>query len=483
MNLDETVLDEKLAELEAVQTWSPRLIARLEALLRGDDERKLVHLNPLAFAKEQRLNEAEVIDLFLHAAKRGLLELEWRVICPACALALESFGALKHVDHRLYCEICHVAVEVKLDDYIQVCFTVSPRARRLAWHDPSRLSAREELFQYRFCAEARLPDGGLLRDMFAATVPICERLEPRRTRHLELELCDGFLSGADPVSHADFLLTVSGEKTDRVQPLTLTLEQGRYRVESPALRPGPARLEVRNASDRWGTLLLSTVAAGSPGLPKATFSPFLTGGRALSHQTFRRLFRSEVIHASEGIGVREATLLFTDLQGSTALYEKIGDLAAFGLVRQHFERLAEVVQAFDGAVVKTIGDAVMAVFHDPARAFAAAAKMLEAIDAFNREHGAEAVVLKVGLHRGSTIAVTLNETADYFGQTVNVAARVQGLAQGQEICFTDAIAEVAGVSELLRGFEVRPRDEKLKGVERQVRVFAARRSDASAVAA
>jgi class 3 adenylate cyclase len=135
-----------------------------------------------------------------------------------------------------------------------------------------------------------------------------------------------------------------------------------------------------------------------------------------------------------------------------------------------------VVQAFDGAVVKTIGDAVMAVFHDPSRAFRAASRMLEAIDAFNRERGADDLVLKIGLHRGPSIAVTLNENVDYFGQTVNVAARVQGIAEGGEICFTDAIESAGGVRPLLAGFDVRSRDEKLKGVEREVRVSAARRS-------
>jgi class 3 adenylate cyclase len=125
----------------------------------------------------------------------------------------------------------------------------------------------------------------------------------------------------------------------------------------------------------------------------------------------------------------------------------------------------------------------MAVFHDPARAFAAAAKMLEAIDAFNREAGSDALVLKIGLHRGSTIAVTLNETVDYFGQTVNVAARVQGLAEGQEICFTGAIESATGVGPLLRGFEVRSREEKLKGVERELRVYAATRKSVAASAA
>jgi class 3 adenylate cyclase len=155
------------------------------------------------------------------------------------------------------------------------------------------------------------------------------------------------------------------------------------------------------------------------------FVPFLNGKRVLTTQTFRDLFRSEVIKASEGIGVKNITLLFTDLKGSTELYERIGDLNAFSLVQRHFERLLDVTVRNNGAIIKTIGDAIMASFLKPADAVKAALAMRNEIAAFNAEQADRALILKIGIHTGPAIAVTLNDRLDYFGQNVNIAARIQ----------------------------------------------------------
>ena len=104
---------------------------------------------------------------------------------------------------------------------------------------------------------------------------------------------------------------------------------------------------------------------------------------------------------------------------------------AFDLVRAHFRVLNEIVAAEAGAVVKTIGDAVMATFPTPDRALAAALRMREAMRKLNAEHGSEDLLLKIGIHEGPCLAVTLNDRQDYFGQTVNIASRVQGLAMSR----------------------------------------------------
>ena len=106
-------------------------------------------------------------------------------------------------------------------------------------------------------------------------------------------------------------------------------------------------------------------------------------------------------------------------------------------MRAHFHVLHEIVAAEAGAVVKTIGDAVMATFPTPDRAVAAALRMREAMRGLNEERGSEDLLLKIGIHEGPCIAVTLNERQDYFGQTVNIASRVQGLATSREIFATE----------------------------------------------
>jgi class 3 adenylate cyclase len=179
-----------------------------------------------------------------------------------------------------------------------------------------------------------------------------------------------------------------------------------------------------------------------------------------------------VIGASEGIGVRDLTLLFTDLKGSTALYEAIGDLNAFALVQQHFDRLHDITVRHGGAVVKTIGDAVMASFSEPAAAVRAAIAMLDEIRAVGGGAAGRGLHLKIGIHRGACIAVTLNDRLDYFGQTVNVAARVQALANADEIFVTRDIYDLPEVAGLFSGsFTVELRRAKLRGVHEEMPVY------------
>ena len=169
--------------------------------------------------------------------------------------------------------------------------------------------------------------------------------------------------------------------------------------------------------------------------------PFLTAKRLLTNQTFRDIYRTDTLDVDQRLKITSLTFLFTDLKGSTELYERVGDLVAFDLVREHFRVLHEIVAAEAGAVVKTIGDAVMATFLTPDRALAAALRMREAMRPLNASAGNEDLLLKIGIHEGPCLAVTLNERQDYFGQTVNIASRVQGLATSRSILATAPVVD------------------------------------------
>ncbi len=231
-----------------------------------------------------------------------------------------------------------------------------------------------------------------------------------------------------------------------------------------SVAPGPITFEVENATANRGTVLLAVLPPGvEVGKAPISFVPFLTGKRLLTTQAFRDLFRSEVIQASEGIGVKDIALLFTDLKGSTALYDRIGDLNAFSLVQRHFERLQDVTVRCHGAIIKTIGDAVMAAFLSPADAVAAALAMRSEIAGFNRGQPDRQLILKIGIHKGAAIAVTLNERLDYFGQTVNIASRVQHLADADEIYMSEDVHDDAGVQAALAPLERRIENRQAQG--------------------
>jgi class 3 adenylate cyclase len=234
------------------------------------------------------------------------------------------------------------------------------------------------------------------------------------------------------------------------------------------LQQGRVVLEVNNTGETRCPLWVANFAV-DPNQTAVQFEPFLSGKRLLTTQTFRDLFRSEVVQSEEGIGVKDITFLFTDLKGSTAMYDSIGDAKAYYLVRQHFDTLGNAVTRNNGAIVKTIGDAIMATFMNPVDAVKAGIEMIRELEAFNRSIS-QPLHLKVGIHRGHSIVVTLNDRLDYFGQTVNIAARVQGLADADEVYVTQEAFAYPGVVEVLAEHHISQSEVDVKGVSGKLSV-------------
>jgi class 3 adenylate cyclase len=175
------------------------------------------------------------------------------------------------------------------------------------------------------------------------------------------------------------------------------------------------------------------------------------------------LFRFVTVTAAQGVDIDDVTFLFTDLQDSTLMYERIGDATAYDLVRDHFRVLESATRAHGGVIVKTIGDAIMARFRIPAQAVRTALDMRERIEQL-AEQGTADLVLRIGLHRGPAIAVVARDRVDYFGHTVNAASRIQAAALPGEIVLSDDVYRGLGVTELLVGYELVSERRKLRGV-------------------
>ncbi len=476
MTIDENgLLERKMTEIEQARSWSPRVIAKFETLIRGGDDLSLYRVNPLAFARDRAIAEGEAIDLFLHATRCGLFEMRWDVLCPQSGMVLDSFGTLRTLKTHYVCGLCDVTGETDLDDFIEVTFSVSPQLRRLSFHDPDRLSVEDYHWKLHFCDTGRLA-GQPIRflDVLRGLTRGLAFLPPGSVTALPVDLGPGALAGTNVRTQAGFALPVTGEPATTPTRVRIGYDGQRFSPALSAVPPGPAVIEVENTGPLRGSLLLVNwppEVLAMTAKPALEFEPYMSGGSLLARQTFRRLFRSERVDEREGLGIRQVTFLFTDLKGSTAMYERLGDLNAYALVREHFALLDSAAHEHAGAIVKTIGDAVMAVFSRPTDAVSAALHILEEIGRFNREHGGPGLILKIGAHCGPSIAVTLNDNLDYFGQTVNVAARVQALADAGEICITEALYTAPGVGDLLAGLEVGEFAAPLRGVEGNARVY------------
>jgi class 3 adenylate cyclase len=166
----------------------------------------------------------------------------------------------------------------------------------------------------------------------------------------------------------------------------------------------------------------------------------------LSFQEFRDLFSEEYIGADVKLAVGEQTLLFTDVVGSTAFYAMRGDPAAFVEIKKHFDEVFKIVGDNRGAVVKTIGDAVMATFVNPLDAVRASQLIHKT---FHPKREDTPIRLRISLNTGPCIAVRLNANADFFGGTVNIAAKLQALAEGYQIAMSEQTFKSPGVPEFI----------------------------------
>jgi class 3 adenylate cyclase len=446
-------------------------VAAIERLVADAPDHQLSRINVLNFARRHGLDEDKTIASFLHAARIGLFELSWNVLCPGCGGVLDANATLKSVRADEYnCALCAAGYEPTLDEMVDVTFTVSPRIRRIAAHDPHALPNWEYYRQVFWGSGVDLPEADLAKVGETLTLDSIE-LPPGEKAHLSLMLPAEFLIVFEPVTHAAQFIDVKGEPASERQSLTLVYTNLRAPTGTMALRPGPLRLSLENRTDRR---ILPGIWIANDAMHEflGKRRPFLTAKRLLSNQTFRDIYRTETLGVDQRLKITSLTFLFTDLKGSTELYERVGDLVAFDLVREHFRVLNESVAAEGGAVVKTIGDAVMATFPTPDRALAAALRMREAMRGLNTAHGREDLLLKIGIHEGPCLAVSLNERQDYFGQTVNIASRVQGLAISQSILATAPVIDNPQSARLLGSGE-KPKAQRhtLRGVGSEVAIY------------
>lgn len=449
---------------------TPLCLAALEKLVANGTDRALFRINPVALAAATGLPENDLIDAFLHATQAGLFSMSWSLLCPACGASVKNHASLKSLEAQFHCAICSLDPTVSLDDFIMVSFTVAPTVRGIKYHEPERLSVEDYTFDYHFNATGRFASGRSVADVFGKLVIENRYVLPQTKAAIIKTVQHDRLRFYDVTRE----LSVDVNRPDMAQTLRLTYTPDRILASaepgSPAhVRGQPMNIILDNPEGtRRALMLVDMPELDADG--DMMFDPFLTGKRLITSQTFRDLFRTETLSAAEGIAIQAITILFTDLKDSTALYQRVGDLNAFALVRSHFDALKESITAHQGSIVKTIGDAVMASFMNPIDALQAAGDMLKRMQVLNRTLKSGQAVLKIGLHHGPAIAVTLNDRLDYFGQTVNIAARIQGLAAADEICVSEAVRCYPGFAPVAEAFALKSEQAQLKGISGDVAV-------------
>jgi class 3 adenylate cyclase len=450
---DLALVDAKLDQL----TGAPA-VGKLRALIRDGDDRDLFRINPYSFAEREAVSPDQAVELLLRAAAIGLVRVEWSLFCRGCGEYSVSLAGLCDLGGSFHCGACARDRATHLDEQVEVGFTIDPAIRPLRYARPETLELDDYFFTYRFSSNIFVRgEGARLVDYLRARVQLMTRLAPGERAEALVELDEGWVVGSPRA-----MITVQGPRAGGVRDVELEFNGAAF-APRPTIAPGRVRIAVHNASAATTPVLLYF----TPIVTYFDYAPMLTGQRLLNTDDFRRYLHTEVVRPGTGIPTRDNTLLFTDLSGSTAIYDRIGDPAAFELVSSHFEALARVVTRWAGVVVKTIGDAVMASFSRPADAVRAALEMRDAVAGLS-----EPLRLKIGIHRGPALVVNVRDSIDYFGQTVNIAARVQSIAGAGEVCMTAAVHDDPEVrAQLARFGDVPCEDRTLRGVGDPHRVY------------
>ena len=433
---------------------SKPIIATFENLVRFGDDGDLVAMRPYEFAARWNVDRRETARVFFESTKHGLLDATWSVMCPTCRVGKGSSGGVSDLPESVHCRLCGIDFESDLAGNVELRFDLHPSVRTLDQREycigsPSR--------RQHTLVQIILEPGA------------CRMVKASHQPSLMTVRCPGvgkmstFSTGTAGTAVPRFW-SFSGTEWVKIPPESLKDGAEHAGKDNLAARLGGStnapRFLLRNDSDK------PIVAVLEDGTPDRGA---LTGIEVLLFEDYARLFGATQLAAGRGVAVRRIAILFTDLVGSTAMYERIGDAAAFSRVQKHFEFLSEIFHSNRGRIIKTIGDAVMAVFPEAQDAVRAALQVQSQMDNFNKKLDGDAPIrLRIGVHQGAAVAVGANERIDYFGRTINIASRVEHEGEPGAVIVSPEIAQDDDVAVLLRAAEdlvITTKEASLKGIE------------------
>jgi class 3 adenylate cyclase len=415
------------------------LAAKLAAFLLHAPVVALRGIRPLAMARFWQAPPGDAVELFLAAHRAGILAMGWDLLCPRCRGAKSRVERLHDLPQGAHCTSCNIDYRRDFTRNVELTFHPEPWLRALPKGELCLLG-QGTTPHVKFQAEV----GSGATATFALTLP------PGRYRFRTVE--------------------AGGEADADIGDAALPQVVARGCEIALVPSDDQGSLVIRNETDRPLFFVVED---------RSWSRDALTGEAVIAMPAFRRLCPEQLLRPGDDVEIGRIAIMFTDLKGSTKLYDELGDAAAYRLVRDHFAFLSERVERHHGFIVKTVGDAIMAAFGDPADAVRAVLSIQDEVASFNRGRSDGGITLKLGLHQGACIAVTAGGVLDYFGSAVNTASRLEHQCQGGEAIISAAVLADAAAREALacrRQIEDRA---ALRGLNEPVRFVRVAAADAS----
>lgn len=381
----------------------PELSRRMIDLLHHADEQDLKIIEPIQLANLWAFPLHRVLDTAYHAVILNILNMEWKQVCPNCRRTLKVSRRLVEISTSHYCNHCGDTMELDLNNSTQVVFKSHPLVRKLS-DDTYCVSGSQN----------------------RPHVVMQQYIKPEAKHYVHLMLPDGRFRVRTDTLDRDLHIKPNLKGLENV---TMTLEKGENENKETLLSP-QSDMIIKNKADH--PLLIS--------IEDRRWTEYsVSASEVTSQQFFRDCFPKEHLRPNQKLKCEDLTVLFTDLIDSSSIYSDSGDEEAIKKVMDHFEVLRKIIREERGAIVKTIGDAIMAVFRQPSAAVKAYQRAQKLF--LETEESDYPIRLKGGLHYGNCYAVTLNNRIDYFGNTVNLAARLVEKANRDELVISSKAYE------------------------------------------
>ncbi|PJZ69977.1 adenylate cyclase [Leptospira perolatii] len=374
------------------------LVDRLLNYVLDADENDLYRIRVKTLSNAWKIPLGDLLLLFLHGCRLGLFSLSWDVICPHCRGVRTEALHLGDLPSRDSCEVCEIEFESNQIDSVEITFHVHPSIRNIQ--------------KRYFCAA---------EPATKAHIRLQKYLGAKQEYNSNLILPKGL-----------YRLRMLGEKKYTLLNLQSGIEktgfswEPDFAAEQIDVSTNP-QIRLVNSSEKPVGYIIEERKEDQESLRPSELFNF---------QNFRDLFSEEALSTELQLDIGVQTILFTDIVGSTRFYVQKGDTGAFSEVRQHFIEVFRIVREHNGAVVKTIGDAVMAAFSAPVEAIAASVQLQEQ---FSERNPNTPIRIRVSIHSGPCLAVNLNSNIDYFGNAVNFASKLQGITDSGEITFSEIV--------------------------------------------
>jgi len=401
----------KISEKLLADTQNERIVGLLTELIEKGSDQELQSIQPYELAEKWAENKYNLISVFFHAANQELLDFGWDISCPNCKTHKHHVRKMNELQGNFYCDYCEEQFGIDFNGNVHLVFKPHPLVRKLS--------------DRKYC------HGG---PQIKPHIAIQQHLNPGDKKYLKVQLEPGTWFVKLAGRNGKLTVNVAEDGDDDI---SLIFNNGQLTGQQITMSTSP-NLIVHNRSSEAILCQFEKKKWNEKGLYASEISSF--------HE-FRSLFSSEILREGEKLKAKNLTILFTDLLDSTSIYLNQGEDEAIGQVMNHFKIIQKIVSEERGSVVKTIGDSVMAVFHEPVSSLKAVERIQKIFS--NSNSFGDSFKLKAGIHVGDCTAVTLNNRIDFFGTAVNIASRLVDVANEKEIIISEQVYNHADVRRYL----------------------------------